>query len=87
MGHFGDHICPSKCSLNNPIKIERSSRKAWLFIKTFAIHSPFLLPLFIGGKRKGEENNQSHGQKSCLSARSDWKFDVNQVYCIKLLFF
>ena len=30
----------------------------------------FFFPLFLGGKRKGEENNQSVGQKSCLSARS-----------------
>ena len=27
-------------------------------------------PFFLVGKRKGEENNQSNGQKSCLSARS-----------------
>ena len=26
--------------------------------------------LFLGGKRKGKKNNQSRGQKSCLSARS-----------------
>ena len=30
----------------------------------------YLFPLFLGGKRKGKENNQSRGQKSCLSARS-----------------
>ena len=30
----------------------------------------FFFPLFLGGKRKGENNNQSRGQKSCLSARS-----------------
>ena len=24
---------------------------------------------FLGGKRKGEKNNQSYGQKSCISAR------------------
>ena len=30
----------------------------------------FFSPLFLGGKRKGEQNNQSCGQKSCLSARS-----------------
>ena len=28
--------------------------------------------LFLGGKRKGEKNSQSRGQKSCLSARSKW---------------
>jgi len=33
-------------------------------------YSPFLLPSFLGGKRKGEENNKSLGQKSFLSARS-----------------
>ena len=30
----------------------------------------FFFPLFLGGKRKGEKNNQSRGLKSCLSARS-----------------
>ena len=30
----------------------------------------FFFPLFSGGKRKGEKNNQSRGQKSCLTARS-----------------
>ena len=30
----------------------------------------FFFPLFWGGKRKGEKNNQSRGQKTCLSARS-----------------
>ena len=35
---------------------------------------PFLLPFFKGGKRKREENNQSRGQKSCLSARSGVQF-------------
>ena len=34
------------------------------------IHSHFLRLSFLGGKRKGEKNNQSHGQKSCLSTRS-----------------
>ena len=34
-----------------------------------AFYYPFLLPLFLGGKRKEEKNNQSRGQKSCLSAR------------------
>ena len=31
----------------------------------------FLFPIFLGGKIKGEENNQSRGQMSCLSARSE----------------
>ena len=52
------------------MKQKRSSRKIWLLIKIFAIHSPFFFPLFLGEKRKGEKNNQSRGQKSCLSARS-----------------
>ena len=30
----------------------------------------FFFPLFSGGKRKGENNNLSRGQKSCLSAQS-----------------
>ena len=32
----------------------RSSRKAWLKITIFAIHSPILLPTFLWGKRKGK---------------------------------
>ena len=36
----------------------------------FTIHSPFLLPSFLGGKRKGRKNNKSRDFKSCLSARS-----------------
>ena len=37
------------------------------------VYLPFSFPsslFFLGGKRKGEKNNQSCGQKSCLSARS-----------------
>ena len=30
----------------------------------------FLPPSFLGGKRKGEKNNQSRDFKACLSARS-----------------
>ena len=36
----------------------------------FAIHSPFLLPFFLGGKRKSVKKNQNRDFKSCLSARS-----------------
>ena len=43
------------------------ARKAWHKITIFAIHSPFLLPFFLGWKRKGEKNNQSRDFKSCLS--------------------
>ena len=39
-------------------------------ITILLIHSHFLLLSFLGGKRKWEENNQSHGQKSCLFTRS-----------------
>ena len=42
----------------------RSSRKAWLLITIFAFVSPFLHPSFLGGKRKGEKNNQSRDQKA-----------------------
>ena len=50
--------------------------------KTHNLKSRFLLfillffpSIFLGGKRKGEKNNQSRGQKSCLSARS---YQINQ---------
>ena len=36
----------------------------------FAIHSPFLFPSFFYEGR-GEKNDQSRGQKSCISARSE----------------
>ena len=45
-------------------------QKGMTFDHDFANPSPFLLPSFLGRKRKGEKNNQSRGQKSCLSARS-----------------
>jgi hypothetical protein len=38
-----------------------SSRKAFILL--------FFFPLLLGGKRKGEKYNQSHGKKKqCLSA-------------------
>ena len=58
------------CKKKISVSLLWSSWKAWLLILIFFIHSPFLLPSFFRGKRKGEENNQSFGQKSCLSARS-----------------
>ena len=45
------------------------SRKAWLKITIFAIHSPFLLPSFFRRERKGENDNQSLDFRSCLSVR------------------
>ena len=45
-------------------------QKGMTFDYYFCFHSPFLLPSFLGGKRKGEMNNQIRGQKSCLSTRS-----------------
>ena len=49
------------------------SRKAWLKITIFAINFPFLLPSFcLGGKRKGEKNNQSC--ESYPSGSSTWCF-------------
>ena len=39
----------------------------------------FFFSLFLGGKRKGEKNNQNRGQKSCLSARS--KTWTNIYFC------
>ena len=43
-------------------------KKGMTFITIFDIHSS---PLFLRGKRKGEKNNQSRGQKSFLSAQPD----------------
>jgi len=47
-----------------------SSRKVWLKITIFAIHSPFLLPPFFRREEKSGNNNQSRDFKSCLSALS-----------------
>ena len=43
----------------------------------------FFFPLFLGGKRKEEKNNQSRDQKSCLYARSD-KCNEGKKWQIKL---
>ena len=51
----------------------RIEQKGMTFDRDFCIHSPFLLPTFLGWKRKGEKKNQGRGQKSCLSARSDFR--------------
>ena len=50
----------TKTTDNLSVNIDRSSREARLKITNFAIHYPFLFPLFLGGKRKGENSNQSH---------------------------
>ena len=60
-------ICNKICQFN-PFLVTRLS---WVFYHQieqkgtpFAIHSPFLLPsFFLAGQRKGEDNNQSCGQK------------------------
>ena len=51
------------------LSIFGSSRKAWLLITIFANSFSFSSSLFLGGKRKGEKNNQSRGQRLCSSAR------------------
>ena len=61
-------VCKDGMKLNFPFL--RSSRKAWLRITLFAIHSPFLLPSFFKREEKKGNNNQNHDFKSCLSARS-----------------
>ena len=58
-----------------------SSKKAWPLITIFATGFIllFFFPLFLWKKRKGGKNNQSRGQKSCLSARS-CLFNINKSY-------
>ena len=51
----------------------------WLFILLF------FFPLFLGGKRKGEKNNQSRCQKSCFSARSIFWINTTWKYILMLL--
>ena len=58
----------------------RSRRKAWLLITIFAINFIFFFTLFLGGKKNGENDNQSRGQKSCLSARSKFKHNIWKCY-------
>ena len=45
-----------------------SSRKAWLLITSFLIHFPFLFTSYFTMEEKRKKNNQSCGQKLCLSA-------------------
>ena len=54
----------------NP-SFQRIEQKGMTFDRDFCkILILFIFPLFLEGKRKGENNNQSCCQKSCLSARS-----------------
>ena len=41
-------------------KYDRAERHC--FLTTLLINTPFLLPPFLGGKRKGRKNNQSRGK-------------------------
>ena len=50
-------------------------QKGMTFYHDFYYSFSFSSSLFLGGTRKGEENNQSRGQKSCLSA---WSFSYVQ---------
>ena len=52
------------------IAIFMIEQKGMTFDHNFCYSFYFLLPPFLVGKRKGDKNNQSRGQKSCLSARS-----------------
>ena len=63
-------LIADRSQVQRGVELRGSSRKASLLIIIFAIPSPFLLPSFLGGRREGEENNQSRGQNSCLSSRS-----------------
>ena len=51
------------------LKIDRSERHKFLS-RFLQISSLFFFLHFIGGKRKGEKNNQSRGKNPCLSDRS-----------------
>ena len=48
-------------------------QKGMTFDHHFCDSFSFSSHLFLGGKRKGEDNNQSRGQKSCLSSLSSMK--------------
>ena len=57
----------------------RIEQKVMTFDHDFCYLFSFSSSLFIlGGRRKGEENNQSRNQKSCHSARSQPRNKVNQ---------
>ena len=45
-------------------------RAEWHDLKFLLFILLFFFSPFLGGKRKGEQNNQSHDFKSCLIARS-----------------
>ena len=59
-----------------------SSRKAWLLTTTLVIRFPFSLPLKKRGKKKRRMNSKNCDQKSCLSARSSARYQINQ--CINI---
>ena len=56
---------------SNETKIEQKGMSFDHNFCYFILHFSSLF--FLGGKRKGEKNNQSRGQKSSLSARSENK--------------
>ena len=49
---------------------KRIDKKGMTFDRDFCYFILLSLPSFLGGKRKGETNNQSRGKNSWLSARS-----------------
>ena len=61
-------------------------KKDMTFDCDFCIY-PFFFPLFLGGKKKGEENNQCLGQKAYLSAQSSGfiRLESRQKFLIFLL--
>ena len=59
-------------------------QKGMTFNQDFCYFILLFSSLFLGGKRKWEKNNQSRGQKSCLSARSSEEKTI--VYHSKLIY-
>ena len=58
-------------------------QKGMPFDHDFCYSFSFLSPSFLGGKRKGEMNNQSRGQNSYLSARSYFIPPSNTSFLLK----
>ena len=67
------------------LSLWKIEQKGMTFNHFFLFILHFFFPLFLGGKRKGKEDNQSCGQKSCLSARSLWK-DGKLCYMYRIKF-
>ena len=68
-----------------PLVLNDRAERHGLWSRFLLIHSPFLLHSFFRREEKREKNNQSRGQKSCLSARTSYFKQQYNIYCSRSL--